>query len=90
VRSDRLEPGAGEARRGVMNCDAVGESKDEGWCGREGPVLVGEGSGIGALCLSLAWVKLSKEKERTPRCREDRGLGVWGELIVSQHQIVLF
>lgn len=53
VRSDGLDPGAGEARRGVMNCDAVGESKDEGWCGREGPVLVGEGIAIGALCLSL-------------------------------------
>ena len=60
VRSDKLEPGVGEARRGVMNCDVVGESKDEGWCGREGPVLVGEGSGIGALCLLLVCMKLSK------------------------------
>jgi hypothetical protein len=67
VRSDKLEPGAGEARRGVMNCDAVGESNDEGWCVRDGPVLVGEGSGIGALCLSLVWMKISKgEKNVLP------------------------
>jgi hypothetical protein len=89
VTRERLEPGCGEGRRGVMYWDVVGERREEPWCGREGPVVVGEGSGIGALCSSVC-MKRRERRERTRRYREGRGLSVWEELIISQHQADLF
>jgi hypothetical protein len=53
VRAERLDPGCGEGRRGVMNWEVEGERREDDWCGREGTLVVGKGTGIGALDMSI-------------------------------------
>jgi hypothetical protein len=66
VRVERLEPGWGEGRRGVMYWEADGERREELWWGRDGRGAEGEArglvTGIGTLWCLL--VRFGNEKER--------------------------